>query len=579
MNAGPVPARPGILSDSPGGFDEGRRRGRAESPVLDYRHADATAVSAASQPRSPSRTASPWGSEESRDFLQERISRFAKVVFLLSVPFFPAGWIIDYLWYPRVLDHGLPLTPMHLLNLGGFAVMLAVWLLTRSGSLPVTTLHAIDALGVFLMTTANLGLCFTLPAELRPDLLGVICLMTLLLYRAAIVPSEPARTAWIAAACVSPLPIATYFAYARAARPLDAPSPWAFTGYAILFAGLVVLLSAKTSSVIYGLRQTIREARRLGPYTLESKIGEGGMGAVYRARHALLRRPTAVKILPPERAGEMDLARFEREVQMTSLLTSPHTVAIYDFGRTPDGLFYYAMEYLDGIDLQELVSRDGPMPEGRVVRVLRQVCEALGEAHRVGLIHRDIKPANILLCERGGRPDVAKVVDFGLVKDLTASAGPGVTREDIVLGTPHYLSPEALRTPDRIDMRSDIYALGATAYFLLTGTPVFEGTLPQIFADHIGKSPEPPSRRSGRAVSPDLEAVVLGALAKNPGERPESVEELDRRLAACPVPTWTDADAHLWWRTRGARLRALRVGAALPDSTPTERTLAAAGRD
>ena len=194
----------------------------------------------------------------------------------------------------------------------------------------------------------------------------------------------------------------------------------------------------------------MREARRLGPYTLVEKIGEGGMGAVYRASHALLRRPTAIKILPPQRAGEMDLARFEREVQMTSQLTSPHTVSVYDYGRTPDGLFYYAMEFLDGIDLEELVRRDGPMPPGRVVHVLRQVCEALGEAHRAGLIHRDVKPANILLCERGGRFDVAKVVDFGLVKSVSGS-DPGVTLENTVPGTPHYMAPEsaARGRPDR----------------------------------------------------------------------------------------------------------------------------------
>ncbi|MGE5414166.1 MAG: serine/threonine-protein kinase, partial [Syntrophomonadaceae bacterium] len=249
------------------------------------------------------------------------------------------------------------------------------------------------------------------------------------------------------------------------------------------------------------------------------------------------------------------------------------------FGRTPDGLFYYAMEYLEGIDLQDLVDRDGPMPAGRVVGVLRQVCEALGEAHRVGLIHRDIKPANILLCERGGRPDVVKVVDFGLVKDLAATTGPGVTRDDIVLGTPHYLSPEALRTPERIDARSDIYALGATAYFLLTGTTVFDGALPKIFADHLATPPESPAVRSGRTIPASLEELVLAALAKSPDDRPESVTVFDQRLAACrDVPSWTEVDAAAWWRTRGARIRAARAGAVVPEKTTEQRTLEVAGR-
>ena len=200
------------------------------------------------------------------------------------------------------------------------------------------------------------------------------------------------------------------------------------------------------------------------------------MGIVYRAHHALLRRPTAVKLLPAGRAGESNLSRFEREVQLTSSLTHPNTVAIYDYGHTPDGIFYYAMEYLDGMDLEELVELDGAQDPARVVHVLRQVCGALAEAHGVGLVHRDIKPANILLCERGGIPDTAKVVDFGLVKQLsTSGVGPGVSTVNNIMGTPLYLSPEAITSPEKVDARSDLYALGAVAYYLVTGKAVFEG--------------------------------------------------------------------------------------------------------
>src|SRR5512143_2902450 len=302
--------------------------------------------------------ASPWGSEESRDFLQERLSRFSRIVFLVSFPLFLASWIVNLIWYPTVLRHGLPLGGGGLFNLAWLCVLLAMWLATRGAPLPGTVLHAVDAGGAFLVSMAMIGMSFSLAAVvMRPDLLAVVAILGLLLYRAAIVPSEPSRTAWIGVACGAPLPFVTYSSFAKAARPPGLPPASAYMVWVSMFAVLIVLLSSKISSVIYGLRQTVREARRLGPYTLVSKIGEGGMGAVYRAQHALLRRPTAIKVLPPERAGEMDLARFEREVQMTSLLTSPHTVAIYDFGRTPDGLFYYAMEYLDGIDLQELVSR------------------------------------------------------------------------------------------------------------------------------------------------------------------------------------------------------------------------------
>ena len=358
---------------------------------------------------------------------------------------------------------------------------------------------------------------------------------------------------------------------APAFRPF--PHPASYAVYAALFGLLAVLLSTKISAVIYGLRQTVREARRLGPYTLVEKIGEGGMGAVYRASHALLRRPTAIKILPPQRAGEMDLARFEREVQMTSQLTSPHTVSVYDYGRTPDGLFYYAMEFLDGIDLEELVRRDGPMPPARVVHVLRQVCEALGEAHRAGLIHRDVKPANILLCERGGRFDVAKVVDFGLVKSV-AGGNPGVTVENMAPGTPHYMAPEALTSPDRIDARSDVYSLGATAYFLLTGRPVFEGALAEVLAQLLKDPPPSPSARLGRSLPAGIDAVILAALAKKPEDRPESVEAFHAALlAAADGAGWSAREAEAWWRGRGAEIKSARSGGRASKAAGSPRTL------
>ncbi len=520
--------------------------------------------------RAASGEGSPWGSEEGRAFLQERIGRFARLVFLLTVFFFLAGWGVALAWTPDALVHGLPLATPHLFNLAYMVVLLAMWLAARGPLMPSSALALVDGVGMFLVSVGILAMSFTLPLVLRPDLLAALALFGILLYRAAIVPSDPRRTAWIGAVSVAPLPVLTLIGYERAAQP-SLPAPVSYAIFAGLFAGLAVLLSTKISSVIYGLRQTVREARRLGPYTLVEKIGEGGMGAVYRASHALLRRPTAIKILPPERAGEMDLARFEREVQMTSLLTSPHTVSVYDYGRTPDGVFYYAMEFLDGIDLDELVRRDGPMPPGRVVHVLRQVCEALGEAHRVGLIHRDIKPANILLCERGGRPDVAKVVDFGLVKSASA-VDARLTLENTALGTPHYMAPEALRSPNRIDVRCDIYALGATAYFLLTGSTVFDGSLGDVMTKLLRDEPVPPSARVGRTLPPSIEALVLAALAKDPEDRPESVEAIQAALAAASdVPAWSAAEAAAWWSNRGARIRAARSGAAeaAPEKPPT----------
>jgi len=313
----------------------------------------------------------------------------------------------------------------------------------------------------------------------------------------------------------------------------------------------------------------VEKARRLGQYTLEEKLGEGGMGTVYRARHAMLRRPTAIKLLPPDKAGRAALERFQREVQLTAALSHPNTVSVFDYGRTPDGIFYYAMEYLDGTNLEGLVRHDGPQPEGRVAHVLAQVASALVEAHGVGLIHRDIKPENVILCERGGIPDVAKVVDFGLVKDL--EQGPShLSRADVVQGTPLYLSPEAVKAPSEVGARSDLYGLGAVGYFLLTGQPVFPGaTLVEVCSHHLHTPPVPPAERVGRELHPGLEALILACLEKDPARRPSSAAELRRRLQSLEgLPPWGEDEARAWWaRWREGRDQRERAAPSARSST------------
>src|SRR4029450_10441937 len=275
------------------------------------------------------------------------------------------------------------------------------------------------------------------------------------------------------------------------AGPLD---PLLQTVNALLWAAVAVAICAVTSRTIYGLRQQVRAARQRGQYTLLDKLGEGGMGEVYRAQHAMLRRPTAVKLLRPGVSGESALQRFEREVQLTSILTHPNTVSVYDYGRTADGVFYYAMEYLEGLNLEELVGGYGREAPGGVVPVLRQVTSALGEAHAIGLIHRDVKPANVILCERGGVPDAAKVFDFGLVRETRGVDAAALTGANAVTGTPLFLSPEALAAPDSLDARSDLYALGGVAYYLLAGRHVFEGrTVVEVCGHHLHTAPVPPS--------------------------------------------------------------------------------------
>lgn len=295
-------------------------------------------------------------------------------------------------------------------------------------------------------------------------------------------------------------------------------------------------------------REAAVEAKQLGQYRLDKKLGEGAMGVVYQASHTMLRRPTAVKLLTTGKVTEKSIARFEREVQITSLLNHPNTIAIYDFGRTPEDVFYYAMEFLDGIDLQELVETHGPLPSGRVIYILRQVCRSLFEAHSMGLIHRDVKPANVMLNKRGAEADVVKVLDFGLVRafDDEASSDAGFA------GTPMYMSPEAIQMPASVDASTDLYAVGAVGYFLLTGRPVFQASsVTEICQMHVSQTPVPPSHVIDAEIDPDLESLILACLEKNRTQRPPTARELDRQLGDCPAATqWGREQAERWWNRR-----------------------------
>ena len=337
----------------------------------------------------------------------------------------------------------------------------------------------------------------------------------------------------------------------------------ALIGVLVSLIGLVLLTSVR---MIARLR---RQAERVGPYRLTARLGHGAMGVVWEARHALLRRPTAVKLLAPGTEGERALARFEREVQLTAGLTHPSTIAIYDYGRTADGVFYYAMELLRGINLGQLIDLDGPIPPGRVVHLLRQACGALTEAHAAGLIHRDIKPANLMLCIYGGIPDFLKVLDFGLVKEIgdvesakdrtPGSSDAALSQDGSLLGTPLYMAPEGMSDPGSVDARSDIFALGAVGYFLLTGKSPFPGrTAIEVFKMERQGPPPPLSSAAPAPVPAALEAAIHRCLSFAREERPASAEELDAVLEACAVaPPWTTADAKAWWHEKGPRAFAL----------------------
>ena len=318
----------------------------------------------------------------------------------------------------------------------------------------------------------------------------------------------------------------------------------------ILAAAAMVLESVVIARLGRKVTEAVEEARQLGQYSLEKKIGEGGMGEVYRASHAMLRRPTAVKLLRPDKASETDIARFEREVQLTAQLTHPNTIAIYDFGRTPDNVFYYAMEYLHGINLQDLGEQAGPQPAGRVIYVLQQVCGSLAEAHGINLIHRDIKPANIMLCDRGGAQDVVKVLDFGIVKDLATGGDAQLTQAGAFTGTPLYIAPETIRAAEDVDARVDVYALGAVGYFMLTGRTIFDEDLPavDILTRQMTEMPPLPSTLVEMDIPAELEQLIMSCLAKKADERPAGAAEMLAELLKIEdVDPWGPRESKKWW--------------------------------
>ena len=325
------------------------------------------------------------------------------------------------------------------------------------------------------------------------------------------------------------------------------------------FWGLYVLLGLSSAAIfaftviVARLRRKAQkaeiEAKQLGQYTLDAKLGAGAMGVVYKGHHAMLRRPTAIKMLDVDKVNDASIQRFEREVQLTCQLNHPNTVAIYDYGRTPEGVFYYAMEFLDGVNLQTLVEHYGPQPESRVIRILSQICGSLYEAHSLGLVHRDVKPANIMLNRRGCDADVVKVLDFGLVKAIDEGKQAGMTAANALTGTPLYMAPEAIQAPNTVDARSDLYAVGAVGYFLLTGKPVFEAaSIVELYQQHVDVVPDPPSRRIGKAVSSELEHAILSCLEKSRAKRPHTARDLAQLLARCPMASqWSVEESEEWW--------------------------------
>jgi eukaryotic-like serine/threonine-protein kinase len=506
---------------------------------------------------------------------QTRLSRFGRVLAFVTLGFVLLN-LSTSLWLHRASQNrsSAPL----LISTVAFATL---WLLLRGAPRSPRFVRTVELTTLFVGTAAISTIAVVMDLIAEPDMVVRTLLMYVLLAYAVYVPSTARHTLVVASLMTLPL-LGSIFVAFRAWDPAlyDPPAAtWpkgqvgdmaypATLVSAFLWA-IVVTMAAVFSQTVHGLRKAVSDIQRLGQYTLEKKLGEGGMGVVYRASHAMLRRPTAIKLLLPDRAGKDALTRFEREVRRTAMLTHPNTVTVFDYGRTTDGVFYYAMELLEGASLDELVEVDGPQPEERVIHLLEQAAGSLAEAHDAGLIHRDIKPANILVVDRGGISDLVKVVDFGLVKDVGFKADGGATYEpaltmaDTITGTPLYIAPEAVTAPETVDARTDLYALGAVGYWLLTGTHVFSGkSVLEVCAHHLHTVPDPPSTRLGAPVSPDLETVLLDCLAKRPEDRPASAHVLFDRLRACAAAgRWTNARAAEWWAGHRHELRSGGPGA------------------
>jgi len=421
-------------------------------------------------------------------------------------------------------------------------------------------------LAYMVLSAVDLGLMFhwhTMPADrlISPEIswIGAVVLMF-----AAIVPSTPAKTAVAGLVAVSMNPAAMLLARFRGTWNFNPATDALLMHYPdYLLVGVAVVIS----HVVTSLSLQVAKAREMGSYQLGELLGRGGMGEVYKATHRMLARPAAIKLIRPEviAAGEpagahVAVMRFRREAEAAANLRSPHTVELYDFGVTDDQTLYFAMELLEGMDLESLIRRHGPAPAGRVVHILRQTCQSLEEAHVGGLIHRDIKPANIHLGRLGLVYDFVKVLDFGLVKPIADKSIEHSlnTQAGLLLGTPGYMAPE-MALGHRLDGRADLYALGCVAYYLLTGQQVFDGsTAIEIMSKHLQASPAPPSERSPFTIPKDLDQLVLACLAKRPEDRPPSAGELAQRLSAIDLEPWTDAQAKAWWLALGPQTADVR---------------------
>ena len=488
------------------------------------------------------------------DFVRERLALVGKTLFLVSFGFYL------FLLASMVLAGGAPFVavvkgPVALGHLAASWTMGLLWLLTRRASLSRRSLGALDAVGIVVAC----GFLSFMTVNDEGQILQVLLALTVtVMIRAILVPSRPSRTMVLTALAFLPTVVVCIVRHDPTALLPGFSADYQkqyMTLNTILWSVLGTTLATITSRVTYGLRRQVAEANELGQYVLEEKIGGGGMGEVWRARHRLLIRPAAIKLIRPRISGdpELLLRRFEREARATAALKSPHTVQLYDFGATEDGRLYYVMELLDGLDLDTLVRQYGPLPAERVVHILRQVCSSLQDAHGNGLVHRDIKPANVVVSRAGTTFDFAKVLDFGLVKLDTARKSEDdavrLSTEGSTSGTPAFMAPEVVLGVADTDHRVDLYALGCVGYWLLTGKLIFEGrSAVEVMFHHAHTPPPRPSTRSELPIPAPLEDLVMQCLEKDPARRPTSAEAVSTGLDSVSLESaWSVERAERWW--------------------------------
>jgi serine/threonine-protein kinase len=491
-------------------------------------------------------------------FIQDRLVLMGKTVFLLSFPFL---WLMVL---SVTIFGGMPFAdvvrmPVARYHLLASSVMGLLWLLAKRPTTSRAWLGALDAVSVIL-GGVFLGLMSLSSSFKAQEAMGAVTVTTMA--RAVLVPSRPLRTAVISSLAFLPT-LLLCIIYPRPAEMMGnftvKYQELHLALNTLFWAILGVILTSFTSRTIYGLRKQIAEVTELGQYILEEKIGSGGMGEVWRARHRLLIRPAAVKVIRREAlsamAGDPELLmrRFEREARATAALKSPHTVQLYDFGATDDGTLYYVMELLEGLDLDTLVKRYGPIPAERAAHILRQACLSLADAHANGLVHRDVKPANLIVSRAGTTFDFVKVLDFGLVKLDSAQRADEqavkLTADGSTSGTPGFMAPEVVIGAATTDHRVDVYSLGCVAYWLLTGKLVFEGKTPmEVMIEHARTPATPPSHRVELAIPQPFEDLVMECLEKDPARRPAGADAIIARLDVIhPTEPWTSERAERWW--------------------------------